>query len=392
MTASSALLLETRSWYPDERSSNAIERICWYAAFEVTFGIVPLHRLVQHCCTKVQNIRARTRAARGEYGSEPSWSVAGLSRCGRLECAVHAPDRIFDRFACRPARFAAAQRRPVRGAARSTMDRAICCAGLSRCAVAGLSRMCWPKQFGPSICRLDVEAQFDFPLDDRSELVEPRVPAIVGVTIKCGSRIGELLVILHPLRGLRKLMHHLMQLADLLALRRLRILALDQLVLFGRLVEDVVGEIAQVQLAAVLGLQVEIVDDQVEAADRIGAQFLLHRVVVRERALQRRAAPHRHLVERLDRVEHLDVGPIALVGLGELVLHAVHVAAHAFRRAVPFLLCSLTHALRRLAVRRALGELPVLPGLLLAAPILRRATGANIGLPGFTRRKVTVLA
>ncbi len=82
--------------------------------------------------------------------------------------------------------------------------------------------------------------------------------------------VNEPLASVHLLVSLFKRRLALLQLRQLLALRHLRVLVLQQPVLLGAQVEDVVGDVPDAELLAVRRAELEVVDDQVEAGDQVG--------------------------------------------------------------------------------------------------------------------------
>jgi hypothetical protein len=94
-----------------------------------------------------------------------------------------------------------------------------------------------------------------------------------GVTVRelidLGTRVRELLRSMHLRQLIFQAPNFLVQGTDLAGLGLLRIAHLDLLELLRALAQHVVGDIAQVDLGAVLAGKAQIIDDDVEAADQI---------------------------------------------------------------------------------------------------------------------------
>src|SRR5262245_37202238 len=101
--------------------------------------------------------------------------------------------------------------------------------GLSRW-VAGLSRSGRgdrSEQFRASVCRVEVEAELQFCLDQIAQFVEPGMR--ISELIDRRPGLSEPCRIMHPLLALRKLVDHAVQLADLRVVRGGVLLALHTL-------------------------------------------------------------------------------------------------------------------------------------------------------------------
>jgi hypothetical protein len=152
-------------------------------------------------------------------------------------------------------------------------------AGLSRRRpVAGLSRRRWPEQFCPAVGLVQAKSEQDLAVDQVSQSIEPGVA--VSVLINGTAGHVEVLRILHPPIFVFKSFNTLLRRRHLVALRLRGIARLDELLLLWRLVEMVPAQVRERDLVAFRRVQIEIVRNDVEGADRIRAQLLLDGDVV----------------------------------------------------------------------------------------------------------------
>ena len=98
--------------------------------------------------------------------------------------------------------------------------------------------------------------------------------------------------------------------------------------------------------------QAKVVDNRLQAGERVGAQLLLDAGVIVQRLLQRGAVLLRHLVIFGDRLERFCSAAILLIGPAKFLVHAVDVAADGFRRVGPVALAAFRNPRRRLGIRR----------------------------------------
>ena len=124
--------------------------------------------------------------------------------------------------------------------------------GLSRWGgLAGLSRVGGGVSSSARLVgRVEIETELDLALDQRCQLIEARV--LVSELIDTPLRVADEPAHTASVGGrCATASHLLMQRAQLVALRRLRVLRLRDAVLLGALLEIVVGEIAEGQLLPV---------------------------------------------------------------------------------------------------------------------------------------------
>src|SRR5436190_11446274 len=170
-------------------------------------------------------------------------------------------------------------RSPVRAYLAGAVDRAVRFSGLSRW-VARLRRSGGRvEQLRPPVGRFEIEAEFQLALNDGPEFVETWMR--IGEHVDRGPGLDELLVSMHLLHGLLQGLDLLVQRPDLLTGRLLLVAHLELAELVRGLAEDVIRDVAQADLLAVGGAQVQIIDDHVQPRDWVRAQLLLHADIVR---------------------------------------------------------------------------------------------------------------